>query len=69
MLSEPTDAWSARRTTTTLLLGAILVVLAAGFIVVGRVGLRTVQAFSELLLVLVLFAAVALVFGRLVRTE
>jgi len=46
MLSEPTDAWSARRTTTTLLLGAILVVLAAGFIVVGRVGLRTVQAFS-----------------------
>ena len=69
MSSESARTWGARRTTTNLLLGTNVIVLAAGFIVLGRIGPRPVQALSELLLVLVLFVAVALVLGKLVRTE
>ncbi|AFO56806.1 MULTISPECIES: hypothetical protein [unclassified Natrinema] len=69
MLPDDTSEWAERRKTTNLLLGTNIVVLAAGFIRLGNVGPRTVQALSELVLVLVMVTAVLLVFGSLFSHE
>ncbi|SEP65183.1 hypothetical protein [Natrinema salaciae] len=67
MSSDGARSWTEKRKTTNLLLGTNIVVLAAGFTVVGNVGSPSAQAISKLILLLVLLTAVVLVVGALLR--
>ncbi|PCR91116.1 hypothetical protein [Natrinema ejinorense] len=69
MSSDAGRSWAGSQETTNLLLGANIVVLAARFVRLGHVGPWPVRVLSELILLLVLLAAVVLVVGGLYSHE